>query len=74
MSDEHCSIKEKYGYLAKSAGAELPLTVFFSQAGFYIGTSQDGMPYSRESIEYWRRKEQAKAALETGCWSQKMWP
>ncbi len=49
---------------------EPALTVCRSAAGYYLGTlTPDGHPNSRESAEYWDRKEDAEAAL-TG---QKPW-
>ena len=41
------------GKLAASCGFQLPLQVLQSAAGFYLGTSELGMPISRESVEYW---------------------
>jgi hypothetical protein len=49
-----------------------PLKVMSSAAGFYIGTSDiDGLPYSRESIEYWSTYEDAHLALKNGTWNQR---
>ena len=40
------------GKLAKEiCGVELPVTVLESQAGFYLGTEDRGVPLSRESAE-----------------------
>ena len=39
------------------------LQVLKSAAGYYIGRTQDGMPYSRES-DYFRTFEQANIILE----------
>ncbi len=42
------------GKLAEVAGKCFPLQVLKSRAGYYIGTcDEDGLPYSRESVEYW---------------------
>ena len=50
------------GKLAASCGFQLPLQVLQSAAGFYLGTSELGMPISRESVEYWGRlRERAKS-------------
>lgn len=38
------------------------LQVLKSAAGYYIGRTEDGMPYSREST-YFRTSEQAKELL-----------
>ncbi|MDX2265897.1 MAG: hypothetical protein NW215_13130 [Hyphomicrobiales bacterium] len=64
------------GELARTfGGMTLPLEVLQSPAGYYLGTrDEDGMPYSRESIEYWRTREQAEAALvdpSRSLWTQK---
>lgn len=43
-----------------------------SNAGYYIGTTdEDGMPYSRESQEYWRSQQEAETALQYGEWTQR---
>jgi hypothetical protein len=39
------------------------LQVLKSAAGYYIGRTQEGMPYSRESM-YFKTKEEAKIRLE----------
>jgi hypothetical protein len=61
----------KVGQLAKAAGHRLPLEVLYSAAGFYIGTCLEGMPYSRESAEYFRRREAAETALANDTWTQR---
>ena len=60
------------GKLAASCGVQLPLEVLQSNAGFYIGTSEKGMPFSRESVQYWPSAEAASDALSTGAWTQKL--
>lgn len=64
------------GQLAKEyTGAELPLQVCCSAAGFYIGTmSPDGTPCSRESAEYWKERKRAEFALWSGYWTQRANP
>lgn len=62
------------GLLASQAGEELPLTVLESNAGYYIGTSNKGLPYSRESVEYFSRSPEAKEALKQGSWTQRLSP
>lgn len=64
------------GQLAREADTILPLEVMRSAAGFYIGTSEDGMPYSRESNEYWPTREQAERAMALGedGWTQRDHP
>lgn len=62
------------GQLAREFGGQsLPLEVLRSAAGFYIGTQQDEMPYTRESVEYWPTKAQADRALAIGedGWTQR---
>lgn len=48
-------------------GEILPFEVLESGAGFYIGTWLDG-PWSRESENYWKTREEAQKALDTGKW------
>jgi hypothetical protein len=65
------------GVLAREYGHQsLPLEVLQSAAGFYLGTQQDGMPYSRESAEYWRTSAEAERALAVGedAWTQRDHP
>lgn len=63
------------GMLAAAAGRCFPLDVCRSAAGFYIGTrDEEGLPYSRESEEYWRKPEQAAQALQGGTWTQRRNP
>jgi len=62
------------GQLAREYGGEsLPLQVLQSAAGFYLGTLQDDMPYTRESMEYWPTKDQAERAMAIGedAWTQR---
>ncbi|CAB5682073.1 hypothetical protein ABE607_17495 [Comamonas aquatica] len=61
----------EYGRLAMAHGKKLPLKVYRSNAGFYIGTYSDEGPFTRESVEYFRKEEQADHALATGQWTQK---
>jgi hypothetical protein len=61
-----------YGLLAEQSGVKLPLQVCRSAAGFYLGTMEEsGMPYSRESIEYFPTQDAAVTALNSGHWTQK---
>ena len=48
----------------------LIIEVLQSNAGYYIGTSRDGLPCSRESVEYFRSNDVAQTAIETGHWTQ----
>jgi hypothetical protein len=64
-----------YGQLAfECCGKRLPLQVMQSNAGFYIGTSDEGLPCSRESNEYYRTEAKAQVALRNSEWSQKETP
>lgn len=66
---------KKQGYLAYHyCGASLPLEILESRAGFYIGTQQDGLPFSRESSTYFSSYAAASHALKTKRWSQKEEP
>ena len=59
------------GKLAASCGFNLPVQVMQSAAGYYLGTSEFGMPFSRESVEYWPTAQEADNALTSGNWTQK---
>lgn len=73
MSDP--AIQIQYGLLALSIGQRLPLQVCRSAAGFYVGTlDPEGLPVSRESVEYWRKPEAAAEALRKGHWTQRLEP
>lgn len=70
-------VKGPKGVLAREyGGVSLPLEIMQSAGGYYLGTSQDGMPYTRESVEYWRTEDQARKALEGGedAWTQRDHP
>ncbi|MDQ9130389.1 hypothetical protein RDT67_28730 [Serratia fonticola] len=57
------------GYLALTqCGKKLPLQVLGSRAEFYLGTTEDGMPFSRGSQEYWPSRADADQALRKGMW------
>lgn len=54
-------------------GLSLPLAVLRTEAGFCLGTkTSDGHPFTRESEEYWRTDKDARAALATGDWTQRL--
>lgn len=74
--EEASAQQQPIGYLAmKYCGESLPLQVLESQNGFYIGTvDEDGLPCSRESVQYWATSEAATEALASGMWTQKMHP
>lgn len=64
------------GMLAREhLGLMLELQVMKSQAGYYLGTADDGGPVSRESLEYWPNEHQAENALNgKQDWTQKLEP
>lgn len=55
-------------------GKHLPVIVCESRRGFFIGTTNDGLPCSRESNEYFGSRNLAATALITGAWTQKQEP
>ena len=66
--------KEPIGQLAHEImGQRLPLEVLPAANRFYIGTSNDVGPVSRESAEYWSTFDQAQKALDQGpdAWTQR---
>lgn len=67
--------KQQFGVLARAAGRQLELQVCKSAAGFYLGTyDHEGLPFTRESLEYWAKRERAEQALQKGLWTQKLQP
>jgi len=65
----------QYGQLAHQVcGKLLPLEVLKSGAGYYIGTTEDFCPCTRESRAYFRHAAQAEEALRSGSWVQKESP
>jgi hypothetical protein len=64
--------QQQFGLLAQAIGYRLPLEVCKSAAGFYVGTRDtDGLPCSRESVEYWPQRKQAECALHGRTFTQK---
>ena len=61
----------QYGQLAYEFGNKIPLKICKSNAGFYLGTKDEGEPFTRESIEYWKTKEEAEQALASNNWTQR---
>ena len=66
------AVNRRFGMLARQcSGKHLPLEVCYSARGFYLGTrDSDGCPYSRESQEYWTKRDEAQAALDADLWTQ----
>lgn len=64
-----------YGCLAlEYCNKRLPLTVLRTSA-YYIGTvDEEGMPCSRESVQYFKTQALAQKALDTGNWTQRQYP
>lgn len=63
------------GRLAAATGQAFPLEVCRSRAGYYVGTRDpDGLPFSRESVEYWPTAAAAEAAQAAGAWTQRLVP
>jgi len=60
--------------LASEFGLRLPVQILQSNAGWYLGSANEAGPVSRESLEYWPRKEQAQNALNEGLWTQRNEP
>jgi hypothetical protein len=60
------------GNLSAEACQVFALEVCESAAGYYLGTrNEDGEPLSRQSVEYWHKRETAEAALLNGSWTQR---
>ncbi|AOZ11119.1 hypothetical protein [Cupriavidus malaysiensis] len=65
----------RFGRLAKlHCGVLLELEVCQSAAGFYIGTSDEEGPCSRELVEYFPTREFAENAMRAGDWTQRTGP
>lgn len=63
--------RQVFGQIARHYGADIPIEILAGDLGFYIGTREDGLPFSRESEEYFATREQAQLALATGAWVQR---
>lgn len=75
MSHADPTKPQQFGMLALLCGHRLPLQVCQSRAGFYLGTlTEEGLPNSRESVEYWPQRPQAEAALQRGTFTQRVEP
>lgn len=59
------------GQLARSVGLDLPVQVLKSHEGYYLGTTENGRPFTRESACYYRSQTAATAALMARNWPQK---
>lgn len=65
------SSRQVFGQIALLFHANLPIEILEGDVGFYIGTREDGLPFSRESEEYFGTLAQARLALSTGSWTQR---
>ena len=63
--------RQIFGQIALHYGEALPIEVLGGDQGFYIGTRKDGLPFSRESAEYFATRAQAQQALATASWTQR---
>lgn len=59
-----------YGEIAKYLGLNLPLQALRSKAGWYVGTTYENQPFSRESVEYYSSEQAALAAIASGDFTQ----
>lgn len=60
------------GKIAYAYGACLKVEVLQSAEGFYIGTREDGLPFSRESVEFYPSCAAAQRALRRRTWTQRL--
>jgi hypothetical protein len=61
-----------FGLLAKiHADRELPLEVLQSAAGYYLGTWDEEVPFTRESEEFFASEPAARNALSCSAWTQR---
>lgn len=52
----------------------IPLNVYFSAAGYYVGRYSDFQPYARDSVEYYATKGLADTALYQGTFTLRKHP
>jgi hypothetical protein len=68
---------EGYGYLSLWHARDhrrRELQVLRSAAGYYLGTlTDDGFPNTRESVDYWSTENDAKRAMASGEWEQRLY-
>lgn len=65
-------LRRAIGQVAHAYGACLKVEVLESPEGFYIGTREDSLPFSRESVEYYPSRTAAERALTRGTWTQRL--
>ena len=73
MSASATRSRNAIGRIADAYGAHLKVEVLESAEGFYLGTREDDLPFSRESVEYYPSRAMAERALMRGTWTQR-WP
>ena len=61
----------RIGKIARRFGEKLPLEILEIDEGFYIGTCKDGLPFSRETVEYYPTRARAEQALIRNTWTQR---
>lgn len=59
------------GQIALAHGERIWLEVLNSEKGFYIGTRDQMLPFTRESVEYFATRSAAEQALRQGTWTQR---
>ena len=64
--------RQAIGLVAYAYGARLRVEVLESAEGFYIGTREDSLPFSRESVEYYPSRAAAERALIRRTWTQRL--
>ena len=64
-------LREAVGQIASAYGVCQKVEVLESGEGFYIGTREDDLPFSRESVEYYPSRATAERALVKGTWTQR---
>lgn len=62
------------GQVAHAYGACLRVEVLENAEGFYIGTREGDLPFSRESVESYPSRAAADRALNRGTWTQRQLP
>lgn len=62
------------GQVAHAYGACLRVEVLENADGFYIGTREGDLPFSRESVESYPSRGAAECALMRGTWTQRRLP
>lgn len=64
-------LRKAIGQVAYAYGSCLTVEVLENEEGFYIGTREDDLPFSRESVESYPSRAEAERALNRGTWTQR---